>query len=470
MDQILTSDFATFPRICVGQNQSAPILPAGFDQLASEFEAATGWVLRFDENLSSRQRRENASSAPIPVGKISICDMSAEWPAGKNTASRQVCDQLAERISQVFDDLQNSMLKLSQGVSTELPSGLESLPIASAEATTSREANLADLVQGLLASCIQLANADAAAVCLIDDESKSLTAQYTHSSTQCQGLVRTLSNCPADLEALCGSAVVMSNSESVQTWQCPIECKSAVCLPISSSSTLLGTLWVFGSEERDFDDKVVNILEIISGRIAAELELVVTCRDLIAQEAATSVSTDSEVSNGQIAKIDTDVALGISSYSCGEVIVQPPFDGWALKQLSGASLTEWSVSCDELIVALVASGIDTQQRIAIESALKSATAKPGCDPSELLDSIRVLCGCDDDASNAVSCVAAVIDPLIGEVQLAQIGSCSQAALSRCDGELQTIYRNHACFMTRGQSLSLSCDSGENSQLVFTRSK
>ena len=454
MDQTLTSDFSAFPRICVGQTRPAPLVPDGFDLFAAEFEAATGWVLRFDENTASRERREIEPES-IPVGKISICDMSASWPAGKNTTSRQLCDQLAERISHIFQDLQNSKLKLSQRAISPAENQLEKHQSPSAEAKTRRSENLGQLIQGLLESCVQLSGTDSAAVCLIDEQSKNLTAQYTHLNFKLQGQMRTLSTCPADLEALCGSAIVMSNSESVRVWQSPVDCKSAVCLPISSSTTLLGTLWVFGSDERDFEDSIVNVLEIIAGRIASELELVVAWRELLDREL---VNVGTEAASKAVSVPETS----------NETLVQPPFDGWSVEATSGAELAKWIVSSDELIVALVANGIDSAQRAAIEVALESASDRSNCDVYELLDSIRELCGCEADGLSDVSCVAAVIDPLIGEVQLAQIGVCCEANLSRCDGEFQRIYRNHACFMTRGQSLRLSCGSGAESCLVFQR--
>ena len=43
-------------------------------------------------------------------------------------------------------------------------------------------------------------------------------------------------------------------------------------MPISTPSIPLGTLWLYSRETRDFSDQQTNIIEIISGRIAAELE------------------------------------------------------------------------------------------------------------------------------------------------------------------------------------------------------
>ena len=469
MDQTLTSDFTSFPRICVGHTQPAKAVPAGFEQLAAEFEAATGWVLRFDESQSSRSRRETENSDSIPVGQISICDMSASWPADKNTASREKCDRLAERISHLFKERQNASLRLLQTESADDPFDVAKLPQPSRDSKQSYIDGLNELMAELLDSCVRVAGAASAAVCLIDDESKHLTARFSQGELNWQGAARPLADCPADLEALCGAAIVMKDSASAKNWHCPIDCPSAVCLPISSATTLLGTLWVFGDKPQDVDDQTINLLEIIAGRIAAELELVVAWRELVAQEVRQAVWLDAECSidgfGGQVAEAEQS--------SGNEVTVQPPFDGWAVDHACGSGMANWAVSCDELIVAIVASGIGPEDQLAINSALEAATNQSNCDASELLDSIRVLCDCEVSESFGLSCVVAVIDPLIGEVQLAQIGRRCQATLSSCQGQLTTVYRNHACFMTRGQSICLSTpndDPSNAAQLTFIRSK
>jgi serine phosphatase RsbU (regulator of sigma subunit) len=43
-------------------------------------------------------------------------------------------------------------------------------------------------------------------------------------------------------------------------------------VPISTPTTLLGTLWVFCNEKRDFNDCETSILELVAGRLASDLE------------------------------------------------------------------------------------------------------------------------------------------------------------------------------------------------------
>ena len=52
----------------------------------------------------------------------------------------------------------------------------------------------------------------------------------------------------------------------------PEDFPAAVCVPVSTPTTLLGTLWVFCNEKRDFNDRETNMLEVVAGRLASDLE------------------------------------------------------------------------------------------------------------------------------------------------------------------------------------------------------
>ena len=52
---------------------------------------------------------------------------------------------------------------------------------------------------------------------------------------------------------------------------------AAVCVPVSTPTMLLGTLWVFCHKRRDFNDRETNMLEVVAGRLAADLERETLC-------------------------------------------------------------------------------------------------------------------------------------------------------------------------------------------------
>ena len=76
----------------------------------------------------------------------------------------------------------------------------------------------------------------------------------------------------ADLEALLGHAVVLNDEHVIRMWNMPEDFPAAVCVPVSTPTTLLGTLWVFCNEKRDFNDRETNIVEVVAGRLASDLE------------------------------------------------------------------------------------------------------------------------------------------------------------------------------------------------------
>lgn len=83
---------------------------------------------------------------------------------------------------------------------------------------------------------------------------------------------RPLNGALADLEALLGNAVILNEPYLVELWKSPECFSSSVCIPVISDTTVLGTLWFFCDEKRDFDQSDMNILELIAGKIVLELE------------------------------------------------------------------------------------------------------------------------------------------------------------------------------------------------------
>ncbi len=88
----------------------------------------------------------------------------------------------------------------------------------------------------------------------------------------------------ADLEALLGHAVVLVEPALFDHWKVPEEgFPACVCVPVASPSMPLGTLWAFCKQQREFSDPQTNILEVVAGRLAADLE-----RELLVDEAVTA--------------------------------------------------------------------------------------------------------------------------------------------------------------------------------------
>ncbi len=137
------------------------------------------------------------------------------------------------------------------------------------------EEHLSARLQAALRCGAMAVRASAAALYLLDEGTSELKLRA------CWGIPterllerpRSLAGATADLEALTGHAVVLENRQLLHVWQVPEEgFEAAVCVPVSSPSTPLGTLWLFFDEERTISDEESNVVEVVAARVAADLE------------------------------------------------------------------------------------------------------------------------------------------------------------------------------------------------------
>lgn len=135
-------------------------------------------------------------------------------------------------------------------------------------------ARLADRLEALLRVAVETLNATSAALYLLDDATSELKLRAVWNLPKERFLqpARPLANQFADLEALLGHAVVLTRDDQHSRWQPPEPCNAAVCVPVSTPSMALGTLWVFDQRPRRFSDRQLELLEVIAGRVAADLE------------------------------------------------------------------------------------------------------------------------------------------------------------------------------------------------------
>ena len=152
-------------------------------------------------------------------------------------------------------------------------------------ADSSDRRNLAPRLQAVLRAGVESVGADAAGLYLLDEATTCLKLRSVW-GLPIQKLAhppRPLRGALADLEALLGHAVVLNDLRRMPCWESPEKgFGSAVCVPVSTETTLLGTLWFFSKEPRDFTSQQTNILEVIAGRIAVELEREVLLADAMA--------------------------------------------------------------------------------------------------------------------------------------------------------------------------------------------
>jgi hypothetical protein len=134
--------------------------------------------------------------------------------------------------------------------------------------------HLSERLESVLKASAEAIGCRSAGLYLLDDATTELKlrASYGLPTERLLEPARALRTAMADLEALAGHAVALEDTAKYQHWNLPEPCGAAVCVPVSSPTTPLGTLWVFSDEPRPLSDHEVNLVEIAAGRIASDLE------------------------------------------------------------------------------------------------------------------------------------------------------------------------------------------------------
>ena len=152
-----------------------------------------------------------------------------------------------------------------------------SCEIATLEVAPSKPAtvNLGQRLQRVLQTMVETLHCSAAGLYVLDDATSVLQLR-TNWGLPVDALTREpriLETAKADLEAMLGHAVVISNKQMFELWQVPeMDYEAAVCVPLSTATTVLGTVWLYHTQPRSFGDQEVNLIEVLTGRLAMELE------------------------------------------------------------------------------------------------------------------------------------------------------------------------------------------------------
>jgi sigma-B regulation protein RsbU (phosphoserine phosphatase) len=183
---------------------------------------------------------------------------------------------------------------------------------------------------------------NAAAVYLLDESTSSLKmrACFGFDKEKLLEPARPLRGALADLEALLGAAVAIDDLSKNPAWTIPEAFPSAICVPLASQEHLLGTLWFFANETRDYTDAQTGLAEVISGRIVAELE-----REALLTEASENLDSRRQIDEVRERKV------------AKTKMPKPLIDEWDVAQWSHqespCAFVDWSVRSDgALAVAL----------------------------------------------------------------------------------------------------------------------
>ncbi len=132
------------------------------------------------------------------------------------------------------------------------------------------EALFEQRLTAVLAGTVEGLPFDLADFFLLDDRTAELRVAASTASSKARP--RPIEAASGDLTAMAGEAVVLEGRELMPEYDVPRRCGSAVCVPVASDRTIHGTLWLYGKQPRAITDPELQLVEIIAGRLAVEVE------------------------------------------------------------------------------------------------------------------------------------------------------------------------------------------------------
>ena len=242
--------------------------------LCQSFQEATGWKLSLQREPQESHHSDPTKSAPANPGDgttpglFRIGSQDDSTAGDRASIDRDVASRLARDLASVYGDLAAAQDALRQR-EAELAAGVPVMP------RTDEAEHLAERLDAILAGGADAVGCHAAEIYLLDDATSELKlrAVWGMSRRRLTEPARPLRGAAGDLEALVGHVVVLKEDTSrISGWKIPSGFRTAVCVPISTPAIPLGTLWLYSRDDRDFSNQQTNIIEIVSGRISAELE------------------------------------------------------------------------------------------------------------------------------------------------------------------------------------------------------
>ena len=384
-------------------------------RLCHDFQAATQAPLNWVAQEQAAAIVDSAWSAPVEPGVgtspgyLAIDGGKGVRSAGKPQTDTTSAQSLAASIAELvcaYRSLQRTLWRRE----AELAAGVPVVP------RSDEQQHLATRLQAVLQAGAEAVGCQAAGLYLLDTDTTllKLRASWNLPVERLLAPARSLRGAVADLEAMSGSAVVLEDDLLHDYWKTPEDYPAAVCLPVSSPSTILGTVWFFADEQRPFTDQQTNQLEIVAGRIAADLE-----REMLLAAGEESKELRQEVSRAE--HMQASQSLG----------APPRVEGWELAawqqqgEALGGALHDWWMPDNDRAIVTVGTALDGGLSAAMVAAsVRSALRAHGDlaeNPCELLTRANHTLWATSAGDQFASVLAAEIQEHSGILRLAAAG-------------------------------------------------
>ena len=395
----------------------------GLSKVFQAFERATGWSLRYAPGPAPAYGTGLPWSTPVNPGcgltpghlKLEAGRLESVGPsaAGGEDPVQQLAAAIAGMLGELFET-QHELWKRE----AELAAGVPLVPAGN-------EANhLAVRLEAVLKGGAEAVGCQAAALYLLDEGTSHLKLR------SCWGLprdrlrdpARPLRGAVADLEALLGNAVVLDDMLLMQHWKVPEDgYAAAVCVPISSPTTLLGTLWVFSTLPREFDDHQTNLLEIVAGRLASDLE-----REMLLCEGIDAAKLKRQIAAAE--QLQQDQLPGIAPQVEGWDL-----SGWAVQARGlGGAFFDWFCLDDGHLAMVVGSANGSGMEAALlASSARTALrchAQRGLPAEQVLTEVNRTLWTGSTGSQHAGLLFGLLNPTSGDVVFSVAGPIGVVAV------------------------------------------
>ena len=288
--QTVSKEIPSYLKLVTDSSHEASTLAgedlAAIADVAGTFRQATGWRLEVGPGDAPRETPNLMWSAPvnpgvgIAPGHIRLFSQSTDANDPGSPVSLDDASRLAGAVGNLWGELIATRHALWQR-EAELAAGVP-LVVRNDRNTP----HLSQRLEAVLQAGVDATGCDAAALYLLDSATSELKlrSSWGMPRRRLTEPARPLRGALADLEALLGHAVVLSDPSMHDYWKVPeAGFATCVCVPVASPSMPLGTLWIYCRQPRNFSDAQTNVLEVVAGRIASDLE-----REVLLDEASLS--------------------------------------------------------------------------------------------------------------------------------------------------------------------------------------
>jgi hypothetical protein len=343
-------------------------------ELCQAFAEATGWPLRYVPVPEPTETIDLLWSAPVTPGvgespghlRIDLCGTAAVYESMRSDW------HAAERMAGAIGELVNELFAARRALREREAELAAAVPV---KPHKNEQEHLAARLEATLRAGTQGIGCEAAGLYLLDEATSQLKlrAAWGLPLEKFTAPARPLAEQMADLEALLGHAVALeSRTDMVGRWRPPEPAASALCVPVSSPTIPLGTLWFFSQSERPFSDEQTNIAEVVAGKIASDLERTVLIE---------------EKTSGQ--ELQRQVAAACQTQQHQLPVVSPPLPGWSLGGWTeqagplGGAFYDWRMLDDSSLLVMLGDTCDGGLEATLASTALRAALRVGEMPRDV---------------------------------------------------------------------------------------